>query len=1543
MKTYTYQNTLIDKKQLRQLLAWSFTSYDSMQACLLADELKYLGFKYASHAGISISIEDLKIPFVKSVMLEKANQEIHNSEKIFLKGKITDVERFQKIIDTWSLTSESLKNQIIYYFKNYDPLNSVYIMAFSGARGNLSQVRQLVGMRGLMSDPSGQIMNLPIKKNFREGLTITDYLMSGYGARKGIVDTALKTANSGYLTRRLIDVSQDILIREKDCGTTHSFIFSKENFKNEQDIFDKILGRVLSKPIYDPQTSDVLVHQNTQITPELIQTFKDKDIQKYWVRSPLTCQLYRAICQKCYGWDLANENLIDIGEAIGILAGQSIGEPGTQLTMRTFHTGGIFTSEAREQIISPINGVIQFYKRLKTVVLRTNRGEDVLVTKNAGSLVLIPVDKNEELVKIDISRNTILFPKNNQYLSKDTVIGEVINTKKQVKTEVKTILSDTCGEIFIPKLKQKINLLNHNKLIWILSGQLYNSPLNSFINFYPDHKLNPFSYVFRTKLMNHYSGSITFLNNRKSLYEGLIKVRHNKYALKNAKLEKIQSGDKYKNYLLTLDQKKYFLTIANNSSRSCLQLTRNEKLGTQLTNSFLTLTGGIVYYDFRNNFRDTQQTTAISFQKNDYSFIPYQSELLELEREYAITERTIARSSTSIEKQHHAIELAREAIDFQTQRLLETDKTEDNYSTIERKVKKANETQEIASRRLLRAQRTLLNANRKLKRLQTVEPKFRKFLDEFLEVNPISINPIVKSRTMIWLGEEIHNVDCEQNVLFIEDGDFISEGFELIPNLFSKTSGIVTITPTGDDTRTISIKSGLVYKGKKLKKVEKKVYYPGEALFSNVEIQTLSFCECLGGKNQDRLLVRPIELYEFPYSAPSSPLEEQTSSSTAQFHLESKSLYFYKPNQRINGKQHVNLIANFLLFKTNHLSKKQITIELANNTHKKSVDFNITEKIQFNNYISPNLRDQNIDPCFLIQKNQFVSSYNILGYLETITSNSLEIVKFKIKKQDEKQIFLISNHDCIIVNKSDVTNKKLNDFVMSKSNLAKTGKIIIENDKFVTVQKGRPYFFPNCKSENVTVKTNLQYKIISYSNATLNSITNRKIAVNYYDLKKLLVQKNLNSNTLTDSKVTLTSEFSKLFLKNAGKFYSCLLPQFSKKFTVTTQKVKPQLKTILSPDKIRSANKGRFARTVLLQSSELITNENRASSSTSAQNQLTLLKFTEQPFTKSTKAVGLYSITEDYFEQDVNSVFCKNSEFIESGKTLGLLNLEKEITGDIVQGLPRIEEILEARKKNLMVKRIPTSQKRSLLAQKTSLDINFEFHKVGTAIKENEKINPHKLIKVYFNYYGLLKFFLCDRTKTFKYARLTDNYEASHKSFKKVQLFILNSVQSVYKSQGVTINDKHLEVIIKQMTTKVLITYEGDTPLLQREVIDLYHIQYINQILTSENKQIACYVPLLLGITKAALNNPSFISAASFQETTRVLTKAAIEGRIDWLRGLKENIVIGHLIPAGTGSQNYKNSFRKPVRKELHRYPVNDNITNQLNPTDDLSKPRQIV
>ena len=1419
MEKYTYQNNLIGKKQLRQLLAWSFTNYDSMQSCSLADELKYLGFKYATQSGISISIEDLKIPFVKTLMLEKANQEIQNAEKIYVKGKITDVERFQKIIDTWSLTSESLKDQIIYYFKNYDPLNSVYIMAFSGARGNLSQVRQLVGMRGLMSDPSGQIMNLPIKKNFREGLTITDYLMSGYGARKGIVDTALKTANSGYLTRRLIDVAQDILIRENDCLTTHSFLFSILGNKqtNLSKIYEKILGRVLEKDIIDPKTGRKVAQKRTQITPELIQKFIEKNITKFYIRSPLTCSLYRAVCQKCYGWDLANENLVEIGEAIGILAGQSIGEPGTQLTMRTFHTGGIFTSEARQQIISPFNGIIRFYKSLKMVLLRTNRGEDVLVTKNSGSLILIPENKDQKLIQIEVLRNTILFPKNNQYILKDTVIGELINTNKQIKTEVKPIISNTCGEIFIPKLKQKINVLNNNKLIWILSGQLYSSPINSFLNFYPDYKLNRRSYIFRTKLINHYNGFVKFINYKRSLYKRIIQISNKKYLFINSRLEKLECSIERKNYLLNLGNSKFLIKVQKKDYKDYLQITRDKKIGTLITNTFRTLTGGTLYYNYKNLFTGGKKSLNISY--------------------YPIAYLT------------------------------------KNYK------------------------------------------------------------PILSHRTIIWLGEEIHKVNCEQNALLVEHNDFISKGFELIPDLFSKISGLITIRQKNNQVKRISVKSGLVYEGKKFKNIAKKVYYPGEIIFSNIIIKNPSFCEHVIGKKSDQLLVRPIEIYEFPYSVDSKINSQIFINSKSNCNFESKTIYSYKSNQKIKSCRSLNLISNVLSFKINKSLNSNINIELSNNQKQNSVSFKVIERLYLNSYIAPHLRYKNIQACFLIQENQFVSGYMNLGYLEAVVSNSLEIVKFKIKKHNSKQILLISNNDCLTIKKEKIFNKKLNDFITSSSDINKTGKIIIENKDFFTIQKGRPYFFPNCKNENLTSKTNLQYKLVPQNRIKYNFNTNRNIYLNYYDLIKFSIKKKYNFNEFLNPTISVKSQFSKLFLKNNGKFYSCLIPQFFKKFIINNKSKSNFNRLLQSNNSSRSIIK-RMDRTLLFQSSEIVNNRNKFNNNLNYQ--LMLLKFIEQPFTKATKSIGLYSITEDYFEQEVNSVFCKNSEFIEIGKTIGLLNLEKEITGDIVQGLPRIEEILEARKKNLMIKRIPTSQKKGLLVQKTSLDPNFEFKKLGVSIKENDKTNPHKLLKVYFNYYGLIKLFLCDKNKTVKYNRLINNYEGSYKSFKKVQTFILNSVQSVYQSQGVTINDKHLEVIIKQMTTKVLITYEGNTPLLRREVIDLYHIHYINEIISTQMKQIAYYIPLLLGITKAALNNPSFISAASFQETTRVLTKAAIEGRIDWLRGLKENIIIGHLIPAGTGSQNYRNCFKRCSKNSKMIEGVFENIN------DIQQTPRQV-
>ena len=1431
MKDYSYQNTLINKKQLKELLAWSFSKYDSMQASLLADELKYLGFKYATQAGISISIEDLKVPATKNDMLEKANKDILNAEKICLKGKITDVERFQKIIDTWSIASESLKDNVVSYFKTYDPLNSVYIMAFSGARGNLSQVRQLVGMRGLMADPSGEIMRVPIKKNFREGLTITDYLMSGYGARKGIVDTALKTANSGYLTRRLIDIAQDIIIREKDCLTSSSFLVDTKN-KIDQE---QIIGRVLAKPVYELKTKNLIADINTQITLRLLELFKQKQISKFHIRSPLTCSLYHSICQMCYGWDLSNQNLVDLGEAVGILAGQSIGEPGTQLTMRTFHTGGIFTSEARQQIISPTNGIIKFSKLLKTIILRTNRGDDVLVTKNSGSLIVIPEQPNEKITQVELLRNTMLFVKSNQYIKRASIIGELISTEKQTLTERKPILSDTAGEIFIPRLRTRTNLITQNRLLWILSGQVYQAPSNSFLNFYTDHKINKNSYIFRTKLINQYAGYIKTISKKKSVLEQRIQITNDTYFLKNAYAQKILNPKNNKNYLINSSNSKYLITLEDSNSKNWKRCKKYKPFISSFDNKFKTLTGGIMYYDQRIKQKHETLDKFISYN------IPYEITKEDYER---------------VSKSHY-----------------------DTYlKTLESKIDKIG----------FMFYKNFLN--------------FQEMESIFLR---LKLKKKIIQKSLIWLPEETYKLNCDKNILLVENGNFISKNFEIIPNISSKTAGIISVLQKNNIIEEIAIKAGFVYQGKQFEQVDKNVYYPGEVIFDNIQITQPSLCENIPNKTNNQLLIRPFNIYEIPKGKNLKTIFTTDTNSKSIFQVDNKINYLYKTNQKIKTSNSINLISQSININSQNSSQNTITIELSNCFKKKRLNLKILEKLVLNQYIPAHLKYTNLQSSLNIGSNQFIDSYTTLGYLESVTSNSLEIVKFKSKRSNKKQIFLISNNDCITVPKEKGKNRTVNELIIDNIKVNQTGKILIDNGDFLTVQKGRPYFFPNCKTENGQEKTGLEYKFLTLDH---NKVHNKgNIFLNYYDITKRSLVERLDPYKKSHG---FKVKFSKMFMKKNGKFYSSPIPLFLKNFSVEKENQSTITQNSLNNFKIDNTDlKIKQCLPLLLKSSDLI--DNKIKQNTSFNTNLTGLKFLKYPFNKS---IGIHSITEDYFEEEVNSVYCKNGEFIEKGEVIGLLNFEKEITGDIVQGLPRIEELLEARKKKPTNKHLATNQKKSLLIQKTSIDSGFEFQKLGTTIKENDKINPHNLLKIYFNYYGIKKqFFSSEESFTTSY-RLTNNYEASYRTFKKIQLLILNAVQSVYESQGVSIANKHLEVIIKQMTTKVLITHEGHTPLLPREVVDLYHIQYINEIIEAHHKRPAYYVPLLLGITKAALNNPSFISAASFQETTRVLTKAAIEGRVDWLRGLKENIIIGHLIPSGTGYQSYTNCFNSTLQ-----------------------------
>ena len=395
-KASLFFNYSFDKNRLKALISWSLINNGEKGTLNLIENLKKIGFEYATQAGISLTIDDLKIPPNKKLYLSQAELNIQSTQIEYKEGNLTAVEQFQQLIDTWHRTSENLKQSVVKHFRSTDVLNPVFMMAFSGARGNISQVRQLVGMRGLMSDPQGQIIDFPIRSNFREGLTLTEYVISCYGARKGIVDTALKTANSGYLTRRLVDVSQHVVVWLVTCRTRRGIYLTdiQEGRKTISFLKDRLVGRVLAEDIKP------IAFRDQQISKDLaskIVTLKKKVL----IRSPLTCDAANSVCQLCYGWSLSRGNLVPLGEAVGILAAQSIGEPGTQLTMRTFHTGGVFSGDVMDEIRAPYKGIIDFLEPLQGKLIRTSHGKIAFFTKVEGELIIKRFTSPEALTMLE--------------------------------------------------------------------------------------------------------------------------------------------------------------------------------------------------------------------------------------------------------------------------------------------------------------------------------------------------------------------------------------------------------------------------------------------------------------------------------------------------------------------------------------------------------------------------------------------------------------------------------------------------------------------------------------------------------------------------------------------------------------------------------------------------------------------------------------------------------------------------------------------------------------------------------------------------------------------------------------------------------------------------------------------------------------------------------------------------------------------------------------------------------------------------------------
>lgn len=441
-----YFNDLANKAKVADLVAQAYRELGASRSSAFLDALKKLGFEYATLSGITVGVDDMVIPPEKQVLIEKARKEVEKIWKQYKRGVITNGERYNKVIDTWTRTTSEVGEVMFERLKmEHGGFNPIFMMADSGARGSQEQIRQLAGMRGLMAKPQkritgqiGEIIESPIVANFREGLDVLEYFISTHGARKGLADTALKTADAGYLTRRLVDVAQDVIISERDCGTILGLSVSalKEGEEVIESLRDRILGRVALEDVYDTITGDLLAKAGEEINEESATRIDESGVESVRIRSILTCESRRGICAKCYGRNLATGNTADLGEAVGVIAAQSIGEPGTQLTLRTFHIGGTAARIAEQSKVTSKSEGKAVYKNLKFV---TKQDGDMVVLGREGELELLD-ERGRVRSRYTVPYSAVLRVKNNTRVGKEDVLFEW-------DPYTHTILSERAGKV----------------------------------------------------------------------------------------------------------------------------------------------------------------------------------------------------------------------------------------------------------------------------------------------------------------------------------------------------------------------------------------------------------------------------------------------------------------------------------------------------------------------------------------------------------------------------------------------------------------------------------------------------------------------------------------------------------------------------------------------------------------------------------------------------------------------------------------------------------------------------------------------------------------------------------------------------------------------------------------------------------------------------------------------------------------------------------------------------------------------------------------
>ena len=1185
---------------MKRLIKWVLLNYGTQKATRFVDHLKTLGFHSATLAGISLGIDDLRIPPVKSVFLKNAEKDILDNDLRYTRGQITAVERLEKALDIWNTTNDTLKNEVIAHFRETDIFNPVYMMAFSGARGNISQVRQLVGMRGLMADQQGQVLDFPIRRNFREGLTVTEYMISCYGARKGLVDTALRTANSGYLTRRLVDVAQSVIIQQVDCETTEGL----EVVPSEKNEYANIMGRVLLQPVIDEQTGKYLARKNTEISPALAAQLVK--LPKVVVRSALTCRL-NSVCQLCYGWDLSKHRLVQLGEAVGVLAAQSIGEPGTQLTMRTFHTGGVFAGEATEKVYAPYSGIISYSGTPRGRKVTTRFGEPAFLTVVPVSIKITRPDRSKSVI-LQFPPFTLLFVYPGQYvmfhqsvaeLSRIESDSQLPETSGDMKVVEKQLLAPDTGQIYYNKntaftrsgtsnralsnksLSQVPKVFAGYGFIWILSGLLLRNNLNCRGDYF--HKtFQPFTFK---PIADQSSLNSLIVDSYQTATEKLLKYQENSSRLKTKPFISYKTVYKQQQQLFTqIDQ---LVGVKTKSVSTHLFVKKRQKFETP------------VYMDRNFSTRD-----------NLLVFDGYTTVIPSLKKSFGST------------------------VVLDT---LLNSKLYNWCTTQDKNIPVYGISTQKSGLLTLNLESKPVTGIRKLSNYPTsgftVPLEYKLNLVEVITTDNYQLShiyPTVLSKT-----EQDAKSKCS--------------------NVFAhKTSGLWR----NSCLRTIR-KKGLKDSSLKIKL--------GKACFRVSTNKSL-----VRNKNINISLRYDTGLASSMTSAKKGSINFNAAVSIAQSYKNSSQIFQTLPLQEFTQNGVMDLVSGDHLFNWNQLHQRLM----------------LTNSVRNSGQQKPN--------------------------------------RFPLA-----------------------------------SNLVTTGWPVSQD----------------------SLEYQLPMEVCATQNGTLDTPT--KNLNFYYGLEGEI---RLPGLAVTKQNQHAFKRSSEQCLVSLGQYLR------------VGDELMPGIRTPYGGQVIHIDETSIILRRV-------------------------------------------YS----YAMSSGSSLLVDQGQLIQKDVSFGTLLSFESDAGDIVQGLPKVDELLEAREP---VEKIASSMHAQLAT----------------------------LFLFYSKTYGLR--------------------EGCRRSLQEVRRMLVNEVQAVYGLQGVFISDKHIEIIVRQMTTYVLITDPGETNLLPGDVIDLRRVEHFE---AKKGLNPVQYRPILLGITRASLAAESFIAAASFQETKRVLTRAAVEGQIDWLTGLKENVILGRLIPAGTG------------------------------------------